>query len=484
MLDPMSPAAVASVSAAAVSLLMGLVALGFARGRGARAMRWYAAASLLAGLFAAANVVVVVGDTTEPTIVRAARFTMSLAGFHGASWLAHDVAEEGRRPRRFELLLIGGSVGFACAALVPGWLVSTKVVHREACFGIVYRDALPTPFGVAAYAYYCAGLAFLALRNARRVWSGSRHRIPHLVGLTTLVVAAVLDSLAASQLTRFPYLLDVAFMVVVLCVGASVGSRFVETARALEESAAVLATTQAELVQRERLAAVGEMSAVVAHEVRNPLAVMFNALPGLRRAVRTGQEERAAELVTILQEEADRLRRLVDDFLDFTRPLSLRPAATDARTLVESAVEMARAAVPSTHRLVTALDGDLGELRCDAQLVRHAIANLVENALQIEGPPVEVTIRARAADRHVVFEVSDRGPGIPSADAQRLYEPFFTTRAQGTGLGLTLVKRVVEAHFGTIVHRETAGGGATFVVELPRWRMTAADDARSTPPPA
>jgi signal transduction histidine kinase len=463
----MSPASVLSIATALVSALVGMVTIAVVRGARQTSLRWFAAASMLAAMFGAGNAIVGT-RASAGAIVLAARFTLSVAGLHGAAWVAYDLDNSSKPASNLERGGILGALTFALLAWVPGLLVTDEVIDREAWFGLVYRDAVPTSLGAFAYVYYCVAIATLALRYARQVANGNRRSLPQLIGLGTLTLGAVLDSLAASQVTRMPYVLDFALMVVVLCVGAALASRFIETTRALDESATQLAAAQRELVARERLAAVGEMSAVVAHEVRNPLAVMFNAITGLRRTIASAKADQAHQLLDILQEEADRLRRLVDDFLDFARPLALRPTRTDARTLVQSAVDMARAAAPSPHRLRCSMTDDLGEIRCDVQLVRHALANLVENALQVDGTAIDIDVRASADAAALSVAVVDHGPGVTAEAEARIFLPFFTTRAQGTGLGLTIVKRVVEAHSGSVVVEATPGGGATFRVTLPR----------------
>ncbi|MBM4360261.1 MAG: hypothetical protein FJ096_19315 [Deltaproteobacteria bacterium] len=474
----MSPASVLSIATAIVSALVGFVTLAVVRGARQRSLRWFAAACLFAALFGAGNAIVGT-RASAGAIILAARFTLSVAGLHGAAWFAYDLDNLPEGPARLQRGAILGALFLAFLAWIPGLLVTDLVVDREAWFGLVYRDAVPTSLGIGAYTYYCIAIGGLVVRYARFVARGDRRFVPQLIGLGTLTLAAVLDSLAAAQVTRMPYILDVALMVVVLCVGAALASRFIETTRALDESATKLAEAHRELVARERLAAVGEMSAVVAHEVRNPLAVMFNAITGIRRAMHTDQRAQAGELLDILQEEADRLRRLVDDFLDFARPLTLRHTRTDARVLVKSAIDMAQVAAPSTHRLSLDLATDLGSVSCDEQLVRHALANLIENALQIDGPEIDIEVRATRTGATLAVAVVDHGPGVTLEAEPRLFAPFYTTRAQGTGLGLTIVKRVIEAHGGAITHEPTPGGGATFLVQLPL-----RGDVQSLAPPA
>jgi len=173
-----------------------------------------------------------------------------------------------------------------------------------------------------------------------------------------------------------------------------------------------LVIAQEELIRRERLAALGEMSAVVVHEVRNPVAVIFNAAAALRK----NPQERE-KLLAIVEEEAGRLKRMVSDLLDFARPASLH-------------------------------------------LVEEPLAPIIESALE--------SIEGSAGDGWLHLAVVDDGEGISPVNAALIFRPFFTTRAVGTGLGLTVVQRIVEAHGGKIAHRETPGGGATFEIRFAR----------------
>ncbi len=462
----MRVAAAISISAALVNVIAGLVGLAISRGRRLRALRWYALGSIMAALFCAANAVV--GLSLSPlTVVRAARFTMTVLPIYGVAWGLFDFALTERMSNLPERVTMGGSLAFALVAWVPGLIVTDEVVTRTAWFGLVYRDAMPSPLGMAAYAYFSVAMALLAFRCGQRWYRGDRNAAPSCIGLSVLLFAGVLDSLAAAQIIHTPYTLEIASMVVVLVIGIGVGLQFVETSLALEMSANKLASTQAELVERERLAALGEMSAVVAHEVRNPVAVMFNALSGLRRELGANPVGHSAELLAILQEEAETLRRIVGDFLEFAAPLSLRYGSTDVAILLGAALESARAATPSEHAVVIRSEGELGGFHCDVQLVRSAVENLLVNALQTESAPMTIDLVATRSTSHLRVDVLDRGPGVSDAAKERLFTPFFTTRARGTGLGLTIVSRVAKAHGGTLEHRETPGGGATFTLCLP-----------------
>jgi PAS domain S-box-containing protein len=242
----------------------------------------------------------------------------------------------------------------------------------------------------------------------------------------------------------------------------------VENARLYEDlrhSYAELERAQHRLVQRERLAALGELSAIVAHEVRNPLGVIFNSLGSLRRLVRpTGD---AKLLLDIVGEEADRLNRIVGDLLDFARPSTplLRPGRLG--DVAEEAIGVALAQKSAEVEIVRELDPGVPPVPMDARLVRQAVLNVIVNAIQAIPHGGRVTVRTRRVGDAVVLEVEDTGTGIPEEVGARIFEPFFTTKASGTGLGLAVVRRIVEGHGGTATVRNQLGTGALFALTFP-----------------
>lgn len=229
-----------------------------------------------------------------------------------------------------------------------------------------------------------------------------------------------------------------------------------------------LEATQADLVKQERLAALGELAAVVAHEVRNPLAVIFNALATLRRSGPVDQ--RADVLLEVIHEEADRLNRMVGALLEIARPIEATLAPTAVLELVRSAIDAARGHSQPEADVRLVIPASLPTARLDEQKVHQALVNLVTNAVQSPGrkEPVQVRVAVEASPAPTLrVEVVDDGDGVPEAARARLFTPFFTTRARGTGLGLVVVRRVAEAHGGRVRFEPTPGGGATFVLSLP-----------------
>lgn len=232
-----------------------------------------------------------------------------------------------------------------------------------------------------------------------------------------------------------------------------------------------LTTTQSRLVQRERLAALGELSAVMAHEVRNPLGVIFNSLGSLERMLRPSGD--AKLLLDIVREESDRLNRIVGDLLDFARPMTLapRPVPLD-RLLDEAWTAAATASDAAAIEVRRAIEPGLPMLEADGRLLRQALVNVMVNAIQAMPQGGSVTLRARAAELGpaqpaVDLEVEDTGVGLGTLDASRAFEPFFTSKATGTGLGLAVVRRIIEEHGGTVSLRPGARGGAVFATRLP-----------------
>jgi two-component system sensor histidine kinase HydH len=211
----------------------------------------------------------------------------------------------------------------------------------------------------------------------------------------------------------------------------------------------------------------GRMSAVLAHEIRTPIAVIFNALSALRHPEPLCPP---AELHAIIAEEASRLRSVASEILDFARPGEPRLERVDLREVVEEAVTAAAqhpGLPPSVPRPIVELAEGLPPVRADHELLRRALVNLVVNAMTHVRPGGEIRITAeRAEEGGVRLGVYNDGDPIPAEAARRIFEPFFTTRAQGMGLGLHVVRRALDA-CGGHVELDTTKTGVRFSAYLP-----------------
>lgn len=237
----------------------------------------------------------------------------------------------------------------------------------------------------------------------------------------------------------------------------------------LERARIDLERAQSELVKQERLAALAELSGVIAHEVRNPLGVIFNALATLKRILPTLPGD-SRELLEIIDEEAARLNRLVSAVLELVRPVEpeMGPVAIDA--IASQAIAAARSLADTKAEVRLEIAPDLPAIHADERMLLQALISLVTNAIQApnrRGPiKVRISVEPRPSDM-VRFEVEDDGSGVPTEVVDRIFSPFFTTRAAGTGLGLPIVKRVADAHRGTIELLRNTQRGATFVLRIP-----------------
>ncbi len=238
---------------------------------------------------------------------------------------------------------------------------------------------------------------------------------------------------------------------------------------ALLQSYEKIAKTQEELVEKERLAAVGEMSAAIAHEMRNSLGVIFNVLEALKPRA---PSDASSQMMGFLREEADRLNRIVEDLLNFARPREAERVSRPLEPLIAHAVGLATYGV-ERGRFNVNLDipSTLPPLAVDERMMRQMILNLMLNALQAMPGGGEITVRAREEERdgarHVRVDVADSGPGVSPEAQAKLFQPFFTTKATGTGLGLAVVRRFAEAHRGSVSVSTQLGRGTTFSLHFP-----------------
>jgi two-component system sensor histidine kinase HydH len=231
--------------------------------------------------------------------------------------------------------------------------------------------------------------------------------------------------------------------------------------------AAALVTARSRLAQSEKLAALGQLAAAVAHEVRNPLAVVRSAAQGLGETLAPADKEshRAASFIVC---EVDRLSSVVTSLLALARPLRLETRPTAVADVVARALTLAGAEI-SSKRLRLARDEAPGlpVVRADADLVCQVLVGLLSNAVEATPTGGEVTVRARASNGTVELAVADSGPGVAPELRTRVFDPFFTTRPGGTGLGLAVARQIIEAHGGRIEIGERPGGGACFTIRLP-----------------
>ncbi len=221
-----------------------------------------------------------------------------------------------------------------------------------------------------------------------------------------------------------------------------------------------------EVIESEHLASVGRLAGSVAHEVRNPLSALRGLVQFLAKDREPGSKQ--AEYAQVAVAEVDRLERVVSGLLEYTRPRAPRRFPLDLEESLKSVLTLMQDDPRSQGvELNLELPASLPNVLADPDQVRQVLVNLLVNALEAVNGRGSITLSARPERWYVLVEVADDGPGLPPADLDRLFDPFYSTRERGSGLGLAIAKRIVEAHGGVIKAANQPRGGAILTFTLP-----------------
>ncbi|HLW53586.1 MAG TPA: ATP-binding protein [Candidatus Angelobacter sp.] len=261
--------------------------------------------------------------------------------------------------------------------------------------------------------------------------------------------------------------------------------RYQNVSETLSEANRSLRQAQAEARRAERLAALGQLSAGLAHEIRNPLGVIKGSAEMLQQKV-AGSDSVSRELAGFIYTEVNRLSALVGRFLDFARPSKLELHAENLSEVMERALKAAaQQGIPANVQVVREFADDLPPVMIDRELCEQAFVNLLSNAgesMGDEGGDLRVRIYPRAgedsAGLKVVVEVEDTGPGVPAEMREQIFNPFVTTKKSGVGLGLAIVSKIVDAHGGEVALCEVPEHGACFRLTFPAEQKSATEGQR------
>jgi signal transduction histidine kinase len=229
---------------------------------------------------------------------------------------------------------------------------------------------------------------------------------------------------------------------------------------------------EAEVAQRERLSTLGNMAATVAHELRNPLNSVSMGLQRLKGEFRpTQDEEQYSRFIELMRSEVERLNLIVEEFLSLARPMEVKPEPVRIDELLkEMAVLVESDAKSKKVEIKVVVPPDLPAARVDRNYFKQALLNLIINGIQAMPRGGVLTLEANVSRGHMVVSVADTGEGISENVLSRIFEPYFTTKTKGAGLGLPIARRIVETHGGTLTAESKVGQGTRFQITFPIYR--------------
>lgn len=238
--------------------------------------------------------------------------------------------------------------------------------------------------------------------------------------------------------------------------------------RELTASYEALRRTQKELLKKERLAALGEMAATVAHEIRNPLTSVRGFAQRIARRCAPQSDKRLVEYTGIIMEEVDRLNKFIEDVLDFARRVKPSFERVNVNRVVSEIIHLMREEISEQDIVVVPdLEMNLRETVLDASLIKQTFLNVLQNARQALGKRGLIMIKTQNSGNFVRIRITDNGPGIPREILPKILSPFFTTKTQGTGLGLALAQRIIDEHHGRMLIRSRVNYGTVVDIFLP-----------------
>lgn len=243
--------------------------------------------------------------------------------------------------------------------------------------------------------------------------------------------------------------------------------KYEAAAEQLADATLHLQAAEAAVRRSDRLAALGQLSAGLAHELRNPLGTIRASAEMLAKNLEAGNEV-AREMAGYISSEVDRTNSLVTRFLDFARPLQLRLEKTDISEVIDRAIDQVERHQPAFDvSIYKNYSPDLRSFPLDGEFIERVIYNLLLNAAQASPPKSSITVKTRQIDDTAEIAIIDLGSGIDAKHLENIFNPFFSTKRDGVGLGLAIVSKIVDEHGGRIAVESEPGHGTVFRVYLP-----------------
>lgn len=480
----MSLSAVLALLSAALGAYVGLLAWGFRRAPGLKDQGWFALVAFSAAVYTALNLVTTSPTARDGLILWAARLQLLLGMVHAVAWFRYCSAFVGRT-WPLESVAGWGLVAIAIPIMLPGVGFTGEVGRRPVPhLDLVYRDATPSVAGLLVIGLTLLVFASMVARFVAAWRRGVEHAGVHVAALSVLLVLGINDLLTLAGALHGLYLLDVGFLGPVAAVTYALSRRVVEESRALsalrgqlertvEERTAELARSREALFRAEKLAALGQFSAGVSHEVSNPTSVVAANLRYLEEALGAGPPPAdARECLAESREAVERIARLTRQLLDASR-LASSPDGQAGRVVLADVVQEALVAAEprlAGRRVRVEVAPDLCALG-RAPALTQVLDRLLDNAVRSLRPGTagQVAIRGERGLGRARLVVEDDGVGMSEETLRRAFDPFFSTRAfgAGTGLGLAVARGLLQSMRGDLRLESAPGRGTRAIVELP-----------------
>jgi signal transduction histidine kinase len=372
---------------------------------------------------------------------------------------------------------IGASYGLGAGYAVwlrskknPRELAATQIILDQVTWtAIVYVSGGATSGATSFYALTClVGAILIGSRGATlAAATGLAFYWALFAGLHFGWIPAPPDQPATSYVStfaelRYPLLVNGLGILVVTVLAAYLAERLRAAGGALEKA-------EVRAHEAEHLAELGRIAAWLAHEIRNPLGSISGSVEMLRESTALSEEEK--QLCAIVHREAARLNELVSDMLDLSRPRTAEIGDVDVAALAREVVSLAQKSENGGAVKIEIEGASSSFARCDGAQIRQVLWNLVRNAVQATPEGGDVRVRVATKEGSVELEVEDSGPGLAEEMRGRIFDAFYTTRSHGAGIGLAVVKKIIDEHapFGAAIAVDSrSGGGAIFRVTLPK----------------
>jgi len=487
-----------SVIAMTIAACLAVLGYRFARLPGWRDQRWFWLIAASASLYTGFNVVVTL-DVPIWVAQVCAHGNWAALALHVIAWNLHSAAHFHTTPTRGERVTIAMAATVGVLALLPGVLLESGVVSHL-FLGVTYREPPATLLGSLAALPLYAALFMPLLRFVRAARQNADAR-RYATGLLLLSAAGLNDLLASTGHYSLPYVLDLGYLALVALVWSVLMERFTRATHRLDmlstqlegivaERTLELAKAHEALAQAERLAAIGRLSAGVAHEINNPSAAVVSNLSYLKSSLASGEvPPDAGEAIDDSLTSMGKIARIVRQLLDTGRvaaaDTSMR-STFDLALAVEHAAQTARAALERPLRLEVDVPPVFGV--GDQLMVEQVLVNLIVNGAQAVPEDRTPTIRvtAEASSTTVKIRVTDNGSGMTEEVARRAFEPFFSTKpfGKGTGLGLSVSLGLAKAVGGDLRVAESSPDGTAMELSIrSSLRLSSIPPPIPAPPP-